>query len=92
MRLKEIEPNTVIHCPDLNDVVEILRKYPKPTYYTVNLYDKFKQDTCIRVDSVEVLGFDSVENYMRNGYKITEFSDLIIPELSAKEVLEKQDC
>lgn len=45
MRLKEIEPNTVIHCPNLNDVVEILRKYPNPTYYTVGLYDRFGQNT-----------------------------------------------
>lgn len=94
MRLKEIEPNTVIHCPNLNDVVEILRKYPNPTYYTVSLYDRYEKNTCIRVNSVEVLGYDSVENYMRHGYKITEFSDLIIPELSAKEVLEtmKEIC
>ena len=87
MRLKEIERITVIHCDTRDKVAEIF-KTVKESDYSIDIWDRYKENTCVRVCEGVVVGYDQIDYYIKNGYKITEFSDLIIPELSAKEVLE----
>lgn len=93
MRLKEIERFTVIHCDTRDKVAEIF-KTVKESDYPIDIWDRHKENTCVRVCEGVVVGFDQIDYYIENGYKITEFSDLIIPELLAKEVLEtmKEIC
>lgn len=87
MRLKEIERFTVIHCDTRDKVAEIFKKV-KESDYPIDIWNKHKENTCVRVCEGVVVGFDQIDYYIEKGYKITEFSDLIIPELSAKEALE----
>lgn len=87
MRLKEIKPGMVIHCKTKGEVSEIL-KVVKENGFSIDIWDRKKENTCLRISDGVLVGFDCVDYYINDGYTITEFSDLIIPELSAKEVLE----
>lgn len=87
MKLKEIGTMTVVHCDTAKKVVELLDALREKDY-TPEIWNRHKENTCVRTNSEKVCGFDCTDYYIANGYKITEFSDLIIPELSAKEVLE----
>lgn len=100
MRLKEIEPGMVIHCKTEEEadalMVELERldyvwgSLVKPTHHSN--WGRYRKETCYRLEN-GIFGFAD-RGYYSNAYKITEFSDLIIPELSAKEVLEtmKEIC
>ena len=94
MRLKEIEKMTVIHCNSLLEVAELLDAIRDKEDYTPQIWNLHRENTCIRTDGEKFFGFDKTDYYIEKGYKITDFSDLIIPELSAKEVLEtmKEIC
>lgn len=95
MRLKEIKPNMVIHCKTEEEANELMllcdkkgliwctgEKASSNTRFSV-LSDR----TCYRIHEDHVT-YDNYAHYVSENYIITEFSDLIIPELSAKEVLE----
>ena len=87
MRLKEIKPNTVIHCTTKDEVLFLLKMFPTNTL-TIGLWNTYENETCLHLNENRTLSYGDCTFYFREGYKITEFSDLIIPELSAKEVLE----
>ena len=80
MKLKEIKPGTVIHCNSqeeyerLNEETQRLGLKGLPT--------SFSQDIVYVIHEYVVLW-----NYAKN-CNYTEFSDLIIPEMSAEEVLQ----
>lgn len=95
MRLKEIKPGMVIHCKTEEEAKELMflcdkkgltwctgEKASSNTRFSV-LSDR----TCYRIHEDHVT-YDNYAHYSSENYIITEFSDLIIPELSAKEVLE----
>lgn len=90
MRLKEIKPGMVIHCKTEEERNILLNKLEEQggfewKYTGVNPtgHDYGFLYLHIDVNSKLTQGYEAPENCI-----ITEFSDLIIPELSAKEVLE----
>lgn len=93
MRLKEFKPNMVIHCKNGEELKALLDELTILGYkwwgdgtlpnsmllhtpILINTYEDFGIDKKITYSAV-----DEKENY-------TEFSDLIIPELSSAEILE----
>lgn len=87
MRLKEIKPGMVIHCTTKDEVLFLLKMFPTSTL-TIGLWNTYGNETCLHVNENRTLSYGDCNFYFSEGYKIAEFSDLIIPELSAKEVLE----
>lgn len=87
MRLKEIKPGMVIHCKTKEDLKKLsdvgisscfgkrIDEYMRPACFVI-IRDNNGADWTI-----------SIEEALEYG-EITEFSDLIIPELSAEEVLQ----
>ena len=91
MRLKEIKPGMVIHCKTKEEMEE-LSKHIKLFNTVDNIWnygnDGVNRD-CIRINDMgQYEGFCTYDYYAKEmRYKITEFSDLILPELTAYEVL-----
>ena len=91
MRLKEIKPGMVIHC-NTKEEMEELSKHIK-IFNTVDKILEYGNDgvrrDCIRINDMgQYEGFCTYDYYAKElGLKITEFSDLILPELTAEEVL-----
>ena len=92
MRLKEIKPNTAIHCTSkeqircLIDVGIASENYAK---FDVPIWICFYGD---RISSwmpeVDSRGIRGKNYYEEKGIRGVEFSDLIIPELTAEELLD----
>ncbi|MGN0352415.1 MAG: hypothetical protein ACI4ES_12250 [Roseburia sp.] len=91
MRLKEIEQGMDIHCKT-EDEAEKLLKYLHEFGYKwfsgMSLlkethYGKFKESTCYTIMYDKLVVFGHIED----SENTIEFSDLIIPELTAEEVL-----
>lgn len=85
MKLREIKPGMVIHCKtreeanQLVDLTDIGKSYKN--YWRIE-----KENTCYSFRN-NFWQFSPIDWYIRNGYTITEFSDLIDDKLSAEEVL-----
>ena len=94
MRLKEIKPGMVIHCKtkeELEHAIEYL-KIDVDANYIWNYKSSFDGDSerrdCFSFDEAgNYNGFCSREYFESEGYTITEFSDLILPELTAEEAI-----
>ena len=85
MRLKEIKPVMVIHCKTIEEaknLVELTNSAPA----FLRSWGGEEVKTCYRMENGKINGFSSAFYYKKNGYEIVEFSDLIIPELTAEEV------
>lgn len=95
MRLKEIKPGMVIHCKTEEEAKELMLHLESkgltwgsgenPTCN--NRFSILGEFTCYKIHE-GYLTFDCYSHFESSNSTITEFSDLIIPELSAKEVLE----
>ena len=93
-RLREIKPNEVICCKSIEEM-QTLIDYFKINADAVKIWnyksslanDENKRDCLSFGPHGKYDGFCDREYYEENGRTITEFSDLIIPELSAEEVL-----
>ena len=91
MRLKEIKPGMVVHCKTKEEMEELAKH--KKFYVSVNHIwnygnDGFRRDCIAFDDECRYCGFDIYNYFSSLGKKITEFSDLILPELTAEEVVE----
>lgn len=96
MRLREIKPGMVIHCKT-EEEFKTLKEYLIRNFYIFkskeiqNDWKGIKYSYGIGLEeygnATDEISFSDNDFYLRNGYEITEFSDLIIPELSAAEVL-----
>lgn len=90
MRLKEIKPGMVIHCKTKEEMEE-LSKHLK-FFNTVDRIWNYGNDgvrrDCISINDMGQYKSFCTYDYFANeiGCKITEFSDLILPDLSAEEV------
>ena len=90
MRLKEIKPGMVIHCKTKEEMEE-LSKYIKFFNTVDNIWnygnDGIRRDCVWIDDDGRYGGFDAYRYFAVRNNNITEFSDLILPELTAYEVL-----
>ena len=90
MRLKEIKPGMVIHCKTKEEMDE-LSKYIKFFNTVDNIWnygnDGIRRDCVWIDDDGRYGGFDAYRYFAVRNNNITEFSDLILPELTAYEVL-----
>lgn len=93
MRLKEIKPNMVIHCKNGEELKALLDELTILGYKwwgDATLPNSMLLHTPILINTYEDFGIDKKITYssVEEKENYTEFSDLIIPELSAKGVLE----
>ena len=101
MRLKEIKPGMVIHCKTEEEARFLRIELDKLGYRWVTnhrledstIWNKY-DNICLHIQTEGQVTWSELEDAKGENYTITEFSDLIIPELSAKEVLEtmKEIC
>lgn len=91
MKLKEINPGMVIHCKTKEEM-ECLLEHLHADVTADDIWrksDSFGRTDCIRVGSDGLLcRISSIGDYQGFGSEITEFSDLVLPQLSAEEVLD----
>ena len=96
MRLKEIKPGMVIHCKTEEEAKSFIKFLHEKGFkwnggnnlLSNNHFLDFHEGTCYKVYEEEYLTVGSFGWFADRNETVTEFSDLIIPELSAKEVLE----
>lgn len=96
MRLKEIKPGMVIHCKteeEANDFLHFLcgkgfTWHGGRSFLSNNHFSDYHEGTCYKVYAGNQLTVGGISHFNSVNETVTEFSDLIIPELSAKEVLE----
>ena len=95
MRLKEIKPGMVIHCKTQEEMEQAIEHYKidEDAKYIWKYKSPHADDCeirdCLHFDKAgNYSGFCSRKYFEDEGYNITEFSDLILPELTAEEVLE----
>ena len=90
MRLKEIKPGMVIHC-NTKEEMEELSKHIKFFNTVDNIWnygnDGIRRDCVWIDDDGRYGGFDAYRYFAVRNNNITEFSDLILPELTAEEVV-----
>ena len=85
MRLKEIKPGMVIHCKtqeEANILCDTIGGGFKWKRYWVN----HREATCYKISNDGFYSFGRIASYKDSN--ITEFSSLILPELTAEEVLQ----
>ena len=92
MRLKEIKPGMVIHCKTKEEMEELSNhiEFSIGVEHIWNYgHDGVRRD-CIEINDMGQYDGFCTYDYFANeiGCKITEFSDLILPELTAEEVLQ----
>ena len=91
MRLKEIKPGMVIHCKTKEEMLE-LSKHIEFAVGVEHIWrygnDAVRRD-CISInDMCQYDGFSTYDYFANEtGCEITEFSDLILPELTAEETI-----
>lgn len=91
MRLKEIKPGMVIHCKSDKEKKELLEEAERIGYLWANgdspTKSFFPSNTLVFRED----GLRKNISWTGDGDKNTEFSDLILPELTAEEVLKIVD-
>lgn len=101
MRLKEIKPGMVIHCKTEEEANALMVELDRLGYRWINArcigdnrYNFYRGETCYCISNCRTITYSGLDYYKENKREITEFSDLIISELSANEVLEtmKEIC
>ena len=89
MRLKEIKPGMVIHCKNDEEKKALLEEAERLGYLWANGTKPTKAFFPSSTLVFQVNGLKKYISWTGDGEKNTEFSDLILPELTAEEVLEK---
>ena len=94
MRLKEIKPGMVVHCKTLDEMKQLIEfcnidNIPSMIWnYKLKGQGVDEKTDCLRFDeNGNFSGFDRRAFFENEHYKITEFSDLIIQELTAEETI-----
>lgn len=94
MRLREIEPGMVIHCNNDEEKKALLKEAERLGY---RWYGNRKMPTCEKIALGNTIHFHDKSLYVNYKYitwsdkveGVTEFSDLILPELTAEEIVER---
>lgn len=95
MKFKEIKPGMVIHCPTEENAKELLKHLDELGYVWNSgsnllkdtMYSRYKGEICYCIESVGIT-YGSIGNFRQSEFDITEFSDLLEPELTAEEAVE----
>ena len=94
MRLKEMKPGMEVHCKTLDEMKQLIEfchidKIPSVIWNYKSYGQCVDEKTdCLRFDeNGNFSGFDRRAFFENEHYKITEFSDLIIRELTAEETI-----
>lgn len=95
IKLKPFKQGMVIHCPTEEEAKMLLEYLDKLGYcwcsdgssLKKSKYQGFLTRTCYKVYSGRRVTYSNIEYFTENGFEITEFSDLIEPELEPEEVL-----
>lgn len=91
MRLKEIKPDCVIHFKTKEEM-QAFEEYMRLGLDVEKIWnypDRLGEQTnCLRFEGGKFEGFCRENYYKHRGEEITEFSDLIMPDLTAEEVLQ----
>lgn len=91
MRLKEIKPDCVIHFKTKEEM-QTFKNYMGISLDVDFIWNYTKRSgekvDCLMFINGKFEGFDCLSFFEREGKEITEFSDLIMPELTAEEVLQ----
>lgn len=82
MRLKEIKPGMIIHCKDNREYEQLQTEAIRLGYGELPL--PFTDKHLFHVNDIGGITW----SFVSNDYKYIEFSDLIIPDLTAEELLQ----
>ena len=88
MRLKEIKPGMAIHCKNNEEKKALLEEAERLGYLWANGTKPTKAFFLSSTLVFQVNGLKKYISWTGDSEKNTEFSDLILPELTAEEVLE----
>ena len=90
VRLEELEPGMVIHCPTKENTKALLEALAKLGYKWVsgesllngdnNGWDCLREEICYRIIENKTIGFGARVLYILNGYTVIEFENVILPE------------
>lgn len=106
IKFKAIELGMVIHCPTEENAKELLKHLDELGYVWTGdksslldkvYYQSYRENTCYETEENGIVFFGSKDFFEKEGYTITEFSDLVEPDMSAEEVLRilgeiKREC
>ena len=87
MRLKEIKPGMAIHCKNIEEKKALLEEAERLGYLWANGTKPTKAFFPSNTLVFQVNGLKKYISWAGDSEKNTEFSDLILPELTAEEVL-----
>ena len=88
MRLKEIKPGMAIHCKNKEEKKALLEEAERLGYLWANGTKPTKEFFPSNTLVFQVNGLKKYISWTGDSEKNTEFSDLILPELTAEEVLQ----
>lgn len=94
MKFKEIKPGMAIHCPKKKNAKKLL-KHLRKLGYALYGEEKLMQDvrygfgerTCYEIEKDMTVIYADIGYFKDRGYEITEFSEIVLQEPSAEEVL-----
>lgn len=93
MRLREIKPGMVIHCKTEEEAKILLAhlknkgvRWASGISMDKTIWKNYLHNTCYAIDHDETLRYSDKKHFEMVDREVTEFSDLIIPELSPAEV------
>lgn len=92
---KNMRPGMVIHCPTAENAEKLLKHLDEIGYRwstgaestDCNRESANSMRTCYQIHENGIFSFSEIDYYKRNGFQITEFSDLL-QELTADELME----
>lgn len=94
MRLREIKPGMVIHCKTEEEAKILLAhlknkgiRWAGDTSMDKTIWENYLHNTCYAIYHDKTMRYSDKKHFEMVDREITEFSDLIIPELSPAEVL-----
>ena len=89
MKLKKID-KAIVHCKTKEEAEQVVNCYcwNNNEESLINYWDSYKENTCYRIERGHIGCFCDYEYYKKEGYEITEFADLIEPELTSEEAIE----
>lgn len=91
MKLIEIVKGMVIHCRTQEQAWELSMHSDLPQYFVDRLWDEYKSETCYYREE-HSWSYCDKNYFVKNGYKVIEFEDLIIdeskPTITTKPVLD----